>query len=76
MRRLVVLAIVLAGALAAADPVLADPYAAAASDPAKAAAAAEQSAPPAPVWPSSSDQAAPAGGTAGREMVPFGFGWG
>jgi hypothetical protein len=70
MLRFVLSAVVLAGVLAMAQPVFADPLAATASDHAQAAATAiEQPASPAPAW--SSDMP-----NAGKNIAPAGFGWG
>jgi hypothetical protein len=75
MLRFALSAVALAGVLAMAQPIYADPLAALASDHAQAAAAAiEQPMSPAPAWPSSSDAPAAADGLG--KNAPAGFGWG
>jgi hypothetical protein len=75
MFRLSLSAVVLAGVLATAHPVLADPLVAtAASDHAQTAASATEQPIPAPASSSSPDVAAPA--NAGLGEAPAGFGWG
>jgi hypothetical protein len=75
MLRFALSAVALAGVLAVAQPVFADPLAATASDHAKAAAAAmEQPASPVPAWSSSSDAPATSAGL-GKNTAPAGFGW-
>ncbi len=76
MLRFVLSAVALAGILATANPVFADPVAAAAPERVQTAApATEQVSPPAPAL-SSSDVKAPTGDSLGKGIVPVGFGWG
>jgi hypothetical protein len=75
MLRFALSAVALAGVLAVAQPVSADPLAATASDHAQAAAATiEQPASPAPAWSSSDAPATSA--ELGKNNAPAGFGWG
>jgi hypothetical protein len=77
MLRSVLFAVGLAGVLAAAHPVLADPVAAPAPDHVQVAApAVMQPALPAQVWPSSPDTMAPENAGSGKNVVTVGFGWG
>jgi hypothetical protein len=74
MLRIVLSAVVLAGILATAHPVLADPLATTASDPVLDAASATERPVPAPASFPSPD--APASENAGPGNAPVGFGWG
>jgi hypothetical protein len=78
MLRLALSTVALAGVLAMAQPVFADPLAATASDHAQPVAAAMEQQPtsPTPAWSSSWDAPAATSARPGKNIAPAGFGWG
>jgi hypothetical protein len=77
MFRIALSAVALAGVLATAQPIFADPLAATASDHTQAAASAtKQLAPPVPAAAAASDALAPANTGRGKDIIFVGFGWG
>jgi hypothetical protein len=75
MARTVLIACAIAGFVAMAQPVLADPPATPAVDHAQGATSKEQVPPPPSAWSSSSDVVPPINGL-GKDVSPVGFGWG